>query len=140
MAPAESLENANGAMPNGIGKPAQKDKTDVKLAKGILQPSTEEVTASSVENAFSERGRLLKLANSIQVQVSEIQKYLTETNQPDPSFDGQAKLVDFSGVDDVRSDALEKITELQDLLYTPHEMLSTKAVSRFDPICPRERC
>ena len=78
---------------------------------------------------MSETSDLLNLANNIQSQVAKIQKYLTETGQPDPSFDGQAQPTDWHGVDDTRSAVLQNLVELQDLLSTPAELLQTVTVS-----------
>lgn len=84
---------------------------------------------SELHMAEEESSRLLDLANTIQAQVTEIQKYLTNTQQPDPSFEGGGQSVDFNGVDDTRSSVLEKLTELKDLLLTPLELLRLQAVS-----------
>ena len=77
----------------------------------------------------TDTSRLLELANAIQAQVAEIQKHLSETGQPNPSFDGKAEKVDFGSLDDTRIATLENLTQLQDLLYTPFELLQSKAVS-----------
>jgi hypothetical protein len=76
-----------------------------------------------------ETSRLLELANSIQAQVSQIQQYLTKTKQPNPRFEADTPLTDWDGIDDTRSACLENLTQLQDLLMTPREILHTQAVS-----------
>jgi hypothetical protein len=78
-----------------------------------------------------ETSRLLELANSIQAQVSQIQQYLTKTNQPNPQFEADTPLTnwDGDGIDDTRSACLENLAQLQDLLMTPREILHTQAVS-----------
>ena len=75
--------------------------------------------------------RLVELANSIQKQVFEVQEHLTATGQGDPSFDGQVQPTDFEGVDETRSAVLENLTELQDLLSTPRELLRAQMVSKW---------
>ena len=77
---------------------------------------------------MGETSKLLQLANTIQAQVSEIQKHLMETKQSDPEFDGQVETTDWDGTDDTRSAALENLTQLQDLLMTPRELLQSRWV------------
>ena len=92
---------------------------------------THETLAARPPNSSTqaaEMSRLLELANAIQAQVTEMQKHLTETGQPDPSFDGQTKATDYKGIDDTRSAVLENLTHLQELLMTPQELLFTPAV------------
>ena len=105
----------------------------------LSQPLNGSITKESSEGHMvdgdSETTRLLKLANNIQAQVTEIQKYLTQTNQPNPSFEGQSQPVNFEGVDDTRSAVLENLTELQDLLSTPRELLHAQTVRKL----PRTR-
>ena len=84
---------------------------------------------------MGETSKLLQLANTIQAQVSEIQKHLTETKQSDPEFDGQVETTDWDGIDDTRSAALENLTQLQDLLMTPRELLQSRWVR-----CQRLEC
>ncbi|KAK3681913.1 hypothetical protein LTR37_020756 [Vermiconidia calcicola] len=91
---------------------------------------THETLAARPPNSSTqaaEMSRLLELANAIQAQVTEMQKHLTETGQPDPSFDGQTKATDYKGIDDTRSAVLENLTHLQELLMTPQELLFTPA-------------
>lgn len=73
--------------------------------------------------------RLLKLVNTLQSQIQSIQKHLTETNQPEPSFVGTEDPTDYDGIDDTRYAALESILELQELLTTPRETLVAEKVS-----------
>ena len=83
---------------------------------------------SELHMVDEEPSRLLDLVNAIQTQVAEIQKHLTRTEQPNPSFDCQAKAIDFEGVEDTRSSVLDNLIELQDLLMTPRELLHVQAV------------
>ena len=81
-----------------------------------------------VEQEFK-TSKLLELASSIQAQVSQIQKHLTKTNQSNPQFESSSPLTNWDGIDDTRSACLENLTQLQDLLMTPREILHTQAVS-----------
>ena len=96
----------NAPMPNGS---IEKDQSDAQ----VVEPKD---------------SRLLELANSIQVQVTEIQKHLTETGQPGPDFDASSPPTDFGGIYDSRDSVLENLSELQDLLLTPRELLHTQCV------------
>ena len=94
---------------------------------------------SELHMAEEESSRLLDLANTIQAQVADLQKYLTNSQQPNPSFEGKGTTVDFKGIDDTRSSVLESLTELQDLLLTPKELLRLQAVSTNTPKLQRSR-
>lgn len=77
----------------------------------------------------TETSTLLELANTIQAQVTQIQKYLTETRQHNPRFEATSPAIEWDGIDDTRSDCLENLTQLTDMLMTPKEILHTQAVS-----------
>lgn len=106
------------------------------MSMGELEQSP---SAEMDDNAFlktngrpvepAKTSKLLQLANDIHNQVTEIQKYLEKTEQPDPCFEGDAQPVDFAGIEDTRSQALENLTELTELLLKPSELLHTKTVS-----------
>ncbi|KAK4497294.1 hypothetical protein PRZ48_011744 [Zasmidium cellare] len=78
---------------------------------------------------------LIELANTIQTQVTEFQKLLAASGQPDPSLDLDAPSPDFAAAglhaQDVRSKLLDQIDELHDLLLTPQEMLLGTAPTDF---------
>jgi hypothetical protein len=76
-----------------------------------------------------EKTKLLELANKIKEQVTEIQNYLEESNQPNPSFTSTDEPVNYDGIDDIRAEALHNLMELQELLYTPKELLHSQNVS-----------
>ena len=101
------------------------DEAGSQLTDGTIECLTS--TTNGIRTPFK-KSRLLELAEKIQAQVKDIQNYLNETEQPNPSFEGTAKKVEFSGVDDTRSACIESLTELQDLLLTPKELLHAQAV------------
>ena len=76
--------------------------------------------------------RLWELSYTVGVQVSEIQRCLLESGQQHLTFEGRAKPTDFSGIEDVRSAVLENLTELQELLLTPQELLHAYAVGTYN--------
>ena len=76
--------------------------------------------------------RLLELAKNIQTEVKRLHDHLVASNQPFPSFDAQKPTCEFEGVDDLRSDLLDHVAELQDLLQTPKELIHFRAVSVND--------
>jgi Mg2+ and Co2+ transporter CorA len=93
-----------------------------------------------LEPNASTKPHLLKLVEKIQQQVTEIQNYLTETSQPDPSFIGTQPPTKWTdAIDDTRSETLHNIIELQELLMTPKELLHTQSVTTH-PSTPRYPC
>lgn len=104
-----------------FGGTTSKDRSELYMAEDADEHENE-----------NETSRLLELANSIQAQVAQIQKYLTETKQANPWFEASSPLVDWErrpDVDDLRSACLENLTQLQDLLMTPRELLHSQTVS-----------
>jgi hypothetical protein len=78
----------------------------------------------------STKPQLIKLMETIQQQVTELQNYLTESEQPDPTFLGTQPPTKWTdAIDDTRSEALHNIIELQELLMTPKELLHSQSVN-----------
>ena len=110
----------NGSPINGtLGGTTSKDRSELYMVEEAEEKTNEEPS------------RLLDLANAIQAQVAQIQKYLTATNQPNPRFEASSPLVNWDGIDDTRSACLENLTQLQDSLMTPREMLHSQTVSQI---------
>lgn len=111
--------------PNGRldGFSVSKDRSEEYMAESeadLDEPKEMQVSA--------ETSRLLELANTIQAQVTQIQEYLTKTKQPNPRFEATEPLVNWKGIDDTRSDCIEALAQLTDMLMTPRETLHSQAV------------
>jgi hypothetical protein len=114
--------------PNGSnleGFSVSKDRSELYMAES--EADVDEAKGVETETE-TETSRLLELANTIQTQVAQIQKHLTETKQPNPRFEATEPLIDWDGVDDTRSDCIENLVQLTDLLMTPREVLHSQAV------------
>ena len=102
-----------------------KEQSELYMAESEADLDESKEAETEVE---TETSRLLELANTIQAQVTQIQKYLTETKQPNPRFEATEPLIDWEGIDDTRSDCIENLAQLTDLLMTPREALHSQAV------------
>jgi hypothetical protein len=80
---------------------------------------------------MSNSSHILDLAITIQSQVLKIHEHLEASGNGGPTFDGQAPDIEFDGVNDTRTAALENLTELIDLLSTPREILQQKTATDF---------
>jgi len=73
----------------------------------------------------------LDLATTIQSQVLKIHEHLEASGKGGPTFDGQAPDIEFDGINDTGTAALENVTELIDLLSTSREILQQKTATDF---------
>ena len=122
-----------GDLNGPLGGTTSKDRSELYMAEEPDEPEINHEETNATQNNETkstqhERTRLLELANNIQAQVTQIQKYLTETNQPNPRFEASSPAINWDGADDIRSACLENLTQLQDLLMTPRELLQSQTV------------
>jgi hypothetical protein len=78
---------------------------------------------------MADSSRLVSLASTIQAKVLEIHNHLESSGQADPSFDSQVPYTNYSGIDDTRASVLDSLTELQDLLSTPQDILKDRSAA-----------
>jgi O6-methylguanine-DNA--protein-cysteine methyltransferase len=78
---------------------------------------------------MADSSRLVSLASTIQAKVLEIHNHLVSSGQTDPSFDSQVPYTNYSSINDTRASVLDCLTELQDLLSTPQEILKDRSAA-----------
>lgn len=79
----------------------------------------------------SKQSRIVELTTIISVNTAKIDRYISENNLPQPSFDvnGPASLTLPQDLQDIREDVLNASLELSELLLGPKEVIADYQVN-----------